>query len=291
MTQNITQKKLMKSTLSSPTLFTIGLLLVLFWILVAIFAENLAPYHPDARFINLARANSLNFDGGIFIFGTDWLGRDIFSNLLFAARNMVVMTMIAGILAFAIGLIYGIMVGYYQDSYADTDLKITSGFLLALPIISLLILARYHVDSQWGKEGYMIIAAISVVITCISRHVRALVVDVKQRDFILVAIMRGEKSFYIIGCEILPNIIKPLFADFLVRCSQIVIVIALIGFLGLELSLGASSSANWGSMVREGQEYIDVMGYYLFIPCIAIISLVLGLNLMALSIQMRYRIE
>ncbi len=281
MAQNITQKKLSRPTLSRPTSFTIGLLLVLFWILVAIFVENFAPYHPDARFINLARANSINVDGGVFIFGTDWLGRDIFSNLLFAARNMVVMTLIAGIITFAIGLVYGIMVGYYQDSYADTDLKITSGFLLVLPIISLLILARYHVDSQWGNEGYMIIVAISVVITGIFRHVRALVVQVKQRDFVLVAIMRGEKSFYIIVSEILPNIIKPLLADILVRCSQIVIVIALIGFLGL----AASPSANWGSMVREGQQYIDVMGYYLFIPCIAIISLVLGLNLMALSIE------
>ncbi len=268
---------MMAQNIKKPTLFTIGLLLVLWWVLVAMFAEILAPYHPDARFISLARANSINFDGGVFMLGTDWLGRDILSRLLIAAQNMVAIMLIAGLFSFAIGLIFGTIAGYYQG-YADKSLNFISWVLLALPIIIVLILTRYHYGLS---EFYGVFAASLVVIPSIFKHVRALVMGVKKCDFILVAIMRGEKSFYIIGCEIFPNIIKPLLADFLMRCSQIVIVIALIGFLGL----GAPAIADWGSMVREGQEYIAVMGYYLFIPCIAIISLVLGLNLMAVSIQ------
>ncbi|MCH9844244.1 MAG: ABC transporter permease [Alphaproteobacteria bacterium] len=267
----------MVQNIRKPTLFTIGLLLVLFWILVAIFAGILAPYHPDARFINLARANSVNFDGGVFIFGTDLLGRDILSRLLIAARNMIVMTSFASLIAFAIGLICGTIAGYYRG-FADRLLKLVSRVLLALPIIGLLILAHYHYGLS---EFYSVVVASLVVVPSIFKHVRALVIKIKKRDFISVAIMRGEKPLYIIGREIFPNIMQPLFADFLMRCSQIVIVIALIGFLGL----GASSGADWGSMVREGQEYIAVMGYYLFIPCIAIASLVLGLNLMAMAIQ------
>ncbi len=268
---------MMAQNIKKPTLFTIGLLLVLFWILVAIFAEMLAPYHPDARFISLARANSINADGGVFMFGTDWLGRDILSRLLIAAQNMVSMTLIAGFIAFAVGVICGTIAGYYQG-YADRLLSFVSWVLRALPIIVLLILIRYHYGLS---EFYSMVAASLVVIPYIFKHVRALVMNVKKRDFILVAKIRGEKSLYIIGREIFPNIMKPLLADFLVRCSQILIVIALIGFL----ELGVSSLADWGSMAREGQEYIAVMGYYLFVPCLAIISLVLGLNLISVAIQ------
>ena len=278
MKQNITQKKLSSATSFRPILFAIGFALVLLWILLAVFAEMLAPYHPDTRFISFAPPNSVNFYGGVFILGTDWLGRDILSRLLIGARYMIVTTILAGFISFFVGLICGTVAGYYKDSYADSILKFISWILLAMPMVIILILTRYH----WGvNEFYSVVVAILVVTPFIFKHVRALVKDIKKRDFILVAIMRGEKSFYIIGCEIFPNIIKPLLADFLVRCSHIVITVALIGFLGL----GASSPADWGSMVREGQEYLDVMGYYILIPCGAIISLVIGLNLVALAIQ------
>ncbi len=249
---------------------------MLFWLLVAIFAEILAPYHPDARFISLARPNSSNGDGGIFIFGTDWLGRDILSRLLIAARHMVVTTMIASLIAFAIGLICGTVAGYYKG-YADKLLNVISWVLLALPIIAVLMLTHYYLGQS---RFYLVVAAGLVVIPPIFKHVRALVKDIKKRDFILVAQMRGEKSLYIIGCEIFPNIIQSLLADFLVRCSHIVIVIALIGFLDL-----GTPMLEWGSMVREGQEYMFTIGYYIAIPCLAIFSLVLGLNLMAEAIQ------
>jgi peptide/nickel transport system permease protein len=130
-----------------------------------------------------------------------------------------------------------------------------------------------------GASGVNIVLAITLASAPgIMRLVRGLVLEVRQRDYVAAAQTRGESLLYLLGVEILPNIKGPLLVDACLRLGYVVITIGVLGFLGLGLP---PPSSDWGSMLNETRTMAQAFPWMALFPCLAIASLVLGLNLLA----------
>jgi peptide/nickel transport system permease protein len=262
----------------------VGLVIVMFWVLVAIFAPLLTPYGPtdqDYTAQNQApsRAHPL---------GTDSLGRDIWSRLIYGARVVLVMlpvtetfwlplgTALWGvILGLLIGSTLGLMGGYLGGWVDEVVMRILDA-MMAFPVILLYMI----IISAVGASAVNVVLAIAIVGTPgIARLVRSLALDIRTRDYIRAAEVRGESPWYIMFVEILPNARGPIIIDAMLRVGYAIFAMGTSGFLGLGLP---PPSPDWGSMVAKGRQFIlSGSPWAALWPSVAIASLVVGLNLFA----------
>ncbi len=228
----------------APVSAWIGLLLILGYAVVAVFAPLIAPFSETAvvgpQYHPWAAPHFL---------GTDALGRDVLSRLIWGARNTVGIALVTTVLAFLIGIAMGLMaatVGGYVDAVNSRIVDV----LMAIPslIFALLILTI---------TGTSVIALILVIAlldsTRVYRLSRAVAQGILPMDYIEVARMRGEGLFWLIRREILPNAAAPLIAEFGLRFCFVFLFIAALSFLGLGLQ---PPTADWGSMVRDSAKLI-----------------------------------
>lgn len=262
----------------------IGLIIVLFWITVAILGPVLAPYSPTAQ--DYKAQNSP--PSAVHILGTDDLGRDIWSRLVYGARVVLVMlpigehfwlpigTAIWGVLlGLIIGCTLGLMGGYLGGWIDEVVMRLLDA-MMAFPVILLYMI----IIAAVGASATNVVLAIAIVGTPgIARLVRSLALDIRTRDYIRAAELRGESPFYIMFVEILPNARGPIIIDAMLRVGYAIFAMGTLGFLGLGLP---PPSPDWGSMVAAGRRYILAGSPWAALwPSLAIASLVVGLNLLA----------
>ena len=256
----------------APMTANFGLLVILVYVVVALFAPLIAPYGEAEVFpIPYAPWSSE------FIFGTDQIGRDIFSRLIYGARNTVGIAVATTALAFIIGGILGLAAAIARG-WLDQLLSRTVDVLMAIPslIFALVLL------SIFGSTVTNLIIIIAVLdSTRVFRLTRAVSINVVVMDYVEAARLRGEGLIWIMRREILPNIMPPLIAEFGLRFCFVFLTIAALSFLGVGIQ---PPTADWGSMVRENASLIQFAQYDLkagltpLLPAAAIALLTVAVN-------------
>lgn len=233
----------------APFAAKVGLLLIVLYAVVAIFAPLLAPY-PEAAVVG---PNYQPWQAPYYL-GTDALGRDVLSRLIYGARNTVGIALATTVLAFLAGTVLGLMAATL-GGWFDTLSSRLVDVLMAVPslIFALLILTI---------TGTSVIALILVIAlldsTRVFRLSRAVAQGILTMDYIEVARMRGERLGWIIRREVLPNAAAPLIAEFGLRFCFVFLFISALSFLGLGLQ---PPTADWGSMVRESARLISFANF------------------------------
>ncbi len=323
----------------------VGLILVLFWALTAIFADMIVTMDPLDQISGMKNKKPgtpvRGVEGAYYLLGGDNLARDIFSRMVMGSRTVLAIAPAATIFAFMVGITLGLPAGYYGKRL-DTVLSFIANLVLAFPVILLFYLlvtpevrstgvplwlagvlflfpiiffvmlfySRYKEQPQklmwmlavtlvigfWAYSGlafnmdplgvfYMdpnllniFVSVVFVNSPTVFRIVRGLTIDIKTRDYVAAAQTRGEQPWYIMLWEVLPNARGPLIVDFCLRIGYTTILLGTLGFFGLGVS---PESPDWGMTINEGRKLLPIYPHLALPPALALMSLVLGLNLLA----------
>jgi len=240
--------------------------IVAVYLVTAIFAPLLAPY--GERAIVGAQYMTPNADHWL---GTDNLGRDMLSRIIFGARNTVFIALIATILAFVIGIVMGFTAAV-GGRVVDQLFSRLVDAVMAIPILifGLLLLTVF------GTSIPVLIGVIAVLeSTRVYRVARAVGMNIVVMDYVEAAYLRGENNWWIMRHEILPNALSPLIAEFGLRFCFVFLFISALSFLGLGIQ---PPTADWGSMVRENASLIAFGDPTPLIPAFAIALLTVAVN-------------
>lgn len=260
------RRYLVKALLRSPT-FMVGLIILLFWVFMAAFSTSLTQSYTaqDAM-------NSLQGPSAAHWFGTDDLGRDVFARTMAGARTVLIIAPLATVLALLWGSMIGLVSGFYRGLTDDIIMR-GIDVLLALPIIitSILIL------SLFGKGTAIIIITIGVLFTpVVSRTIRSAVIGEREREYVMAARLRGERSAFVMAREILPNITQPIIVEGTIRLGYAVFTAATLAFLGFGL---APPSPDWGLTIATQRVFLQIAPWTVLFPAAALASLVVSINL------------
>jgi len=246
----------------------IGIAIVFFWLVIALTGPFLAPYSQG----EMISYESFAPPGEVGILGGDYIGRDIFSRLLFGARMTMGLALIATVLAFVIGGSFGFLAAG-GGGWLDQILSRLNDAIMAFPSI---MLALIVIASLGTSLPILIIMVCLIEATPVFRLSRALGMDISVMDFVEAARARGEGLLWIISKEIFPNSILPLAAEFGLRYTYSILFISALSFLGLGVQ---PPQADWGVMVRENMIGLTYGSPAAVIPAAAIGSLTVGINL------------
>ena len=245
-----------------------GMGLAVFLILMAVFANFIAPYDPAAISTDRLASPSLEH-----LMGTDNYGRDLFSRIIYGARVSLLISLMALVFSLIIGIGLGATAGYFGGWYESVIMRICDilrcipGRLLAVCISSLLGI---------GEVNTAIAIAVSGVAPAI-RMIRATVLQIRSQEFVEAAKATGSSQLKIIFHEILPNILSPLIVDSTMRIGGNILQISGLSFIGLGVQ---SPTAEWGSIMSDGQEFITTFWPMITFPGIAILLTVFAFNVM-----------
>jgi peptide/nickel transport system permease protein len=268
------RSELLRELARSP-LFWIGAVVLLWWTVCAIFGSLIAPHDPYAQ--NLLSINKSPSGGHLF--GTDGLGRDMFSRVVVGARDIMIIAPLATLLGTVAGTALGLVMGYFGGLTDNVIGRFVEAFL-AMPLIVTALL----VTNALGRSNAIIIVAIGIVFTpLIARTVRAAVLQERELDYVAAARLRGEKAPYIMFVEILPNVLAPVLVEFTVRLGYAIFTVAILSFLGLGVQ---PPSPDWGLEIFQNYPQVT-SGYWwqVLFDALAIASLVIAVNLISDSVE------
>ncbi|MBZ9701565.1 MULTISPECIES: ABC transporter permease [unclassified Mesorhizobium] len=253
-------------------------LVILAWTLIAIFAPTIIPHSigdiVDDDYFGPMRQ-------GLWL-GSDYLGRDMLSRVLMGARYTVGISVAAVSIACFSGVVLG-MIAAVTGGWLDTCL---SRFMDAMTSIPSKLFGLVVVAAVGSSIPVLILTLAVIYIPGAYRFTRALAVNINSMDFVTVARIRGESTAYLIGSEILPNIIRPVLADFGLRFVFIVLLLSGLSFLGLGLQ---PPLADWGALVRENIGGLPFAAPAVIIPSLAIASLTISVNLLIDNLPQKIR--
>lgn len=252
-----------------PITALIGLILTTLFVLAAVFAPWIAPYSLSDSVGDMWESSS-----AVHLLGTDNLGRDLFSRLLYGARTTMTIAALATALAFGLGSILGILAAVL-GGWADQLMSRAIDLLMSIPtlIFALVVL------SVMPSTTLILVLVMGILdSTRVYRIARAVAVDINVQDFVEAARLRGEGRVWIIFREILPNALSPLVAELGLRFIFAVLFLSSLSFLGLGVQ---PPEADWGSMVRENRQGIVFGVPAALIPAGAIAMLAISVNLVA----------
>jgi peptide/nickel transport system permease protein len=263
---------------------TVGMAMVLFWVVLAIISLFWTPFNPNASdFTQNLPPNGTNW------LGTDHLGRDMLSRLMQGTQVILLKTRLPGDAnisipggvalwgvfgSLALGATLGLNAGY-RGGWWDQVIMQFLDAMIAFPRIVLYLV----VIAALGQGDLVVILAIAITgAPGVARLARSLAMDIKTRDYIRAAETRGESVWYIMFREILPNARGPLLVDGMLRVGYAIFAIGTLGFLGIGLP---PPDPDWGSMVNDARKNIFSSQLAVIWPALAIATLVIGLNLFA----------
>lgn len=267
---------LLRKTISEIALSTsaiIGTGIVVFWVVAALVAPMIAPYSPtEMHDVRLASPSAQHW------LGTDHLARDVLSRLLWGTRVVVVLAPVSVFIGIIVAAPLGLISGYVGGRI-DTFIMRGVDILLSFPTLLIYIL----IITTFGPSAAVVIISISLgSVPAITRIIRSLVLDVRTKDYVSAARLRGERRRYILLREILPNVSGPIIVDATIRIGYAIMAIGALGFLGLGIP---PPTPDWGGMINEGRQWIFSMPWIVLAPAIALSSVVIGLNLVADGIR------
>ncbi len=266
-------RRLARIAESTPA--SLGLAIVLAWVAAAALAPLIAPYAPNANDY-AALANPL--PTARHWLGTDHLGRDLLSRVIWGARTVLTVAPLAVAGAVVLGSLLGLAAGYY-GSFIDLMITRVCDIVLSFPVIILYMI----VLAAFGSSALNIIGVLALTkAPIIARIVRGITLELREREYVAAAKMRGESALYIMLVEILPNARGPLIVDMCLRMGYTIVLIGVLGFLGIGLP---PPDPDWGGMVKETYGMISVWPHMALVPCAAISSLVVGFSLLAVGLR------
>jgi peptide/nickel transport system permease protein len=253
----------------------VGLAVISFWVAMALLAPWITPYPPNA---NDYAALTNPMPSAAHWLGTDHLGRDLLSRILWGARAVLAIAPLTVVGASILGSLLGLYAGYYRGP-VDLVLSRISDIVLSFPVIILymIILAKFGA-SAWNIILVLMLTRAPIIF----RIVRGLTLELREREYVAAAKMRGESPLYIMVVEILPNARGPLLVDMCLRIGYNTILIGVLGFLGIGLP---PPDPDWGGMVKDTYGMISVWPHMALFPCAAISSLVVAFNLLAIGLR------
>lgn len=277
----------------APLSAWLGLIVVLIYIIVALFAPLIAP-HGEAQLFDVAYEPwmyqlqfiwinfgavslpywmSLEPTGSQFMLGTDQLGRDVLSRLIFGARNTIGIAFATTVLAFVVGGTLGILSAVIRKGWFEVLLNRIVEALMSIPalIFTLMLL------SIFGASLINLVLIIALLdATRVFRLARAVAMNVVVMEYVEAAVLRGEYLWWIMRREILPNVASPLISEFGIRFCFVFLNISALSFLGIGIQ---PPLADWGSMVRESALLITFGDITPLLPATAIAVLTIAVNL------------
>ncbi|MFM0481799.1 ABC transporter permease [Paraburkholderia strydomiana] len=272
--QNVLQRLVQRFSV----LGLLGLLMVLFWLLVAFVGPLVAPYKGGA----LTSTEIFGRYSAAYPLGTDYLGRDMLSRILYGARYTVGLALAAALLASIIGTFFGLLAAV-SGKWVDEVLSRLFDALISIPskVLALVVIAAF------GSSITMLttVAALAYIPGAF-RISRSLALNLMGLEYVQVARARGEGLLYIARVEVLPNMIHPMLADFGLRFVFIVLLLSGLSFLGLGVQ---PPNADWGSLVRENIGGLSEGAPAVLMPAVAIATLTIGMNLLIDNLRRRSR--
>ena len=257
--------------------FIFGTLVLTFWLVCAIGGEHIAPY--GAKQTGLPSTQPPNRD---YPFGTDTLGRDVFSRVLVGAREVLITAPLVALLCVSVGTLLGLAAGYLRG-WADDVISRVMEAILAIPVI----LIGLVVLTNFGTSRYALVVTVAFIFTpIVYRTVRASTLAEAELDYVTSARLRGEGTLFTMTREILPNISGPIIVETTVRVGYAIFTIATLQFL-----VGGADPASpaWGTQVSQMYTYISGGTWWPTVfPALALASLVIAVNLIADSIEEVY---
>lgn len=245
----------------------LGFAIVGLFLLMAVIGPLVAPY----KYSDQVLADRLQPASAEHILGTDQFGRDIFSRILVGSRDVFVVAGSGTLVAVLLGLTLGLLSGYYGGLFDEIAMRLVD-VLLAVPP---LLLAMIILGTLGPSRINVILVVGFLYIPMVARVVRSVVLDLKTRQFIEAAKLRGEGNAYIMFREMLPNVLPPLAVEASMRFSYAIFLVASLGFLGLGVQ---PPSPDWGLMVGEARNYFTQAQWVLLFPAGAIALLVVGVG-------------
>ena len=256
----------------------LGLVIVLFWLLVAFVGPLVAPYKGGA----LTSTEIFGRYSAAYPLGTDYLGRDMLSRILYGTRYTVGLALAATMLASVIGTFFGLLAAV-SGRWVDEVLSRLFDALISIPskVLALVVIAAF------GSSISMLttVAALAYIPGAF-RISRSLALNLMGLEYVHVARARGEGLLYIARVEVLPNMIHPMLADFGLRFVFIVLLLSGLSFLGLGVQ---PPNADWGSLVRENIGGLSEGAPAVLMPAVAIATLTIGMNLLIDNLRRRGR--
>jgi peptide/nickel transport system permease protein len=257
--------------LPSSRVAMLGLFLVLIWVVLALIAPLLPLANPNAQdYLAMGHPGS----SAKHWLGVDPLGRDLLSRIIWGARTVLAVAPVAVLAAYAVGCAMGLLAGYFRG-WVDVAISRLSDVILSFPVVVLYVILIATI----GPSALNIVVAVVLASAPgISRIVRGLVLSMVHQEFVAAAYLRRESDVFVMIVELLPNCRGPLITDFCLRLGYTTITIGTLGFLGLGLP---PPDPDWGGMIKQATAMITVFPHMALYPTIALVSLILGFNLLA----------
>lgn len=263
---------------SRNRLSIIGLVIVLVIIVSAVFAPWIAPYPKEAGpfvdFDNAEQPPSLQH-----LCGTDDMGRDILSRIIFAFRDALIMAIVVLALAVPLGVLLGLIAGYFQGGWIDTIImRVTDIFLAVPPLILALAVAAVLKPNLMNT----MIAVTVMWWPWYTRLLYGTASSMKNDYFVIAAELTGASKFHIVFREILPNCLSPIFTKMALDVGWVILIGASLSFVGLGQQ---PPTPALGQMVSDGARYMPSLWWMTIFPALAIVLILLGFNLMGDGIR------
>jgi peptide/nickel transport system permease protein len=252
----------------------VGALLVLLFVIAAIFASVIAPYGPLDQNLSLLKAGGIPPGPSLHhLLGVDLLGRDVFTRILYGARFSLLIGVVSVAIGLTVGLVLGSVAGYIGGLVESVIMRCMD-VMLAIPGL----LFAIGIVAMLGPGLYQIMVAIGVVnIPIFARLLRGSVLAQKENDFVLAARAVGVRRRAILFSHILPNAVSPVIVQGTLAMATAIIDVAGLGFLGLGPQ--NPSTPEWGTMLTDVNDYLQAAPFLAIIPGVAIVLSVLGFNL------------
>jgi peptide/nickel transport system permease protein len=236
--------------------------------MAAAFGPLLAPFPYDQFHIK----DRLAPPNGVYWFGTDEFGRDVFSRVLVGSRLSILMGVTATALSLLIGVMLGLLTGFYRGKVDEVIMRVMDLFMSFPPVILGLLILAVTPPSFWKTA----LAVGIVYVPAIVRVTRSVTLDLMEEEFVLAARARGERAGFILAREILPNAWPPIIVEGSLRVTFAILLGAALSFLGM----GAQPpSSDWGLMISEARSFIDQAWWMAVFPGLVMCVSVVGVNL------------